>query len=79
MTTPDNLANAETLTRLSSAYISLLSIPNDDPVRIRIQPLLASIRDLIAAESGTEPEEVQDTHEQLVRDMLLEELGGGNG
>lgn len=47
------------------AYITLLELPHGG-LRARMQTVLATLRDEIAAAAGREPESVQDSYERWV-------------
>lgn len=51
---------------LGAAYLALLSIPFDSPSRIRLQPVLAGVRDEIAEVRGIEPDGVQTAFESFI-------------
>lgn len=58
---------------LGRAYLELLMLPHDAQ-RIRLQPVLARFRDEIAAETGKEAEEIQNSYEAMA--ARLKEITG---
>lgn len=53
------------LAKLKSAYANLLRIPVESELRTRLQTVLATLRDEIAAGDGKHPQETQDYFEAL--------------
>lgn len=47
------------------AYLTLLELPHRE-LRQRLQPVLATLRDEIAAGANKEPQEIQDSYERFV-------------
>lgn len=58
---------------LRAAYVMLLMLPHDS-VRLRLQPLLATLRDEIAAGSGQSSEEVQEYFEAIVSMSIIDKF-----
>lgn len=51
---------------LSVAYLSMLCVPHDSTTRLRMQKVLAALRDEIALVSGRDPQEVQEHFEATI-------------
>jgi hypothetical protein len=51
---------------IGAAYLALLSIPHNHPARLRLQSVLATVRDEVAEMTGLSPEEVQASFETTV-------------
>lgn len=60
------------LDTLRTAYHHLLGLPHDE-TRMRLQPVLAGLRDEIARLTGRASEEVQDEHEYMAT-LTLEDV-----
>lgn len=56
------------------AYIDLLELPHG-ALRVRLQSVLASLRDEIATGAKDTPENVQNSYERYVRDFPSEYMG----
>lgn len=56
----------ETLVKISSAYVALLSIPMDHEFRWKNQRIYATLRDYIAEHTGCSAEVVQTEHEDIL-------------
>lgn len=54
------------LRRLSEAYVHLLLLPTDTIARVRVDPVMARLRDTIAELTGYDAEAVQVTFETFV-------------
>lgn len=54
--------------KLMDFYLYLLSIPPTDIFRGLNQPLYASVRDTLAREVGTAPEEIQRIFERMAQE-----------
>jgi hypothetical protein len=50
---------------LESAYLLLLQIPHDNPLRVRAESTLAALRDAIADNNGLSSEVVQNDFEAM--------------
>jgi len=58
---------------ISEAYMLLLQLPADNPLRYKNQYTYAGLRDYIARKTGQDSEQVQNTYEEHAR-MLREHL-----
>lgn len=61
--------NTAHLAVMQDAYIALLRLPLDHPVRMTSQNVLAGLANAIALETGMDIEMVQNLHEALANAM----------